>query len=263
MAKRQRPEGARPSTSRAPSEIEIVYGLRAGLAVFGRRREDVLRIAHAREVRNAIRELARFAAARGIPCDEHDERELARLAASTHHEGLVLATRARRWTPPSELAPLLARSGGIAIALDRVRNPYNVGAILRSAAFFGLDAALFGAQAPHPGLAPDAVRVAEGGAEHLALSRTTDLAHTLARLRANGVRVIGVESDGRESVFGFAFPQRALIVVGHEREGISERVRAQCDTTLAIPGGGAIGSLNVAVAASLVIAEAMRRRARV
>jgi RNA methyltransferase, TrmH family len=69
---------------------------------------------------------------------------------------------------------MLVKRSGTAIALDRVRNPYNIGAIVRSAAFFGVDAALLGTPAPHPGLPPTAVRVAEGGAEHLALARTTD-----------------------------------------------------------------------------------------
>jgi TrmH RNA methyltransferase len=111
-------------------------------------------------------------------------------------------------------------------------------------------------------LAPEAVRVAEGGAEHLAIARTTDLADTLGRLRARGMRVIAAENDGTAPLFGFVFPRPAVIVVGHEREGISTRVRAQCDTTLTIPGCGGIGSLNVAIAASLVIAEAVRNARR-
>src|SRR5690606_3707732 len=177
---------------------------------------------------------------------------------STHHEGLCVAARPRGWVPAAKLADLLLERRGVAVALDRVRNPYNVGAILRGAAFFGVDAAILGAPAPHPALAPDAIRVAEGGVEHLALSRTTDLADTLARLRARGAHVYGADGASRESAIGFPFERPAILVVGHEREGMSPRVRAQCDRILAIPGSGAVESLNVAVATGVLISELVR-----
>src|SRR5262249_30383703 len=150
------------------------------------------------------------------------------------------------------------RTEGVALALDRVRNPYNVGAILRSAAFFGLDGVLLGAPAPHPALAPDAVRVAEGGAEYLLLSRTTDLADTLSRLRARSVQILGGESHSGASAIGFAFVRPTMLVMGHEREGLSERVRTQCDALVTIRGAGAIQSLNASIAASVLVAEIVR-----
>src|SRR5262249_2112217 len=138
--------------------------------------------------------------------------------------------------------------------------PYNVGAILRTAAFFGIDAALLGAPAPHPALAPDAVRVAEGGAEHVRLCRTTDLADTVARLRTRGVRIVGAESNAPNEAIGSAYARArpSLLVVGHEREGLSERVRAQCDALVTIHGSGAIESLNVGVATALLVSELVR-----
>jgi TrmH RNA methyltransferase len=236
-----------------------VQGLRAGLAVLAKRRDDVLRVAYARESRQEGADLLRDAASRGVPCREVPAAELDRLAGSGHHEGLVVETRPRRWLGGADLAELLVRTRGAAVALDRVRNPYNVGAVLRTAAFFGVDAALLGAPAPHPGLAPTAVRVAEGGVEHLQLSRTTDLADTLGRLRARGVRVVGADGQALTAAAGFAFGRPVVLVVGNEREGLGERVRAQCDAVVAIRGGGAVESLNVAVAASVLVAEMMRR----
>jgi TrmH RNA methyltransferase len=259
----------------AHDAFETLHGLRAGLAVFARRREDVLRVTYTREVRDEARDLLRWCASRRIPCDESSEAEVDRVAGSTHHEGLCIAARPRRWLSTSELAEALlhddaghgdaaraapgASSRATAIALDRVRNPYNVGAILRSAAFFGVDAALLGAPAPHPGLAPTAVRVAEGGAEHLRLARTTDLADTLARLRARGIRVVGADGSATTNAAGFAFGRPVVLVLGHEREGLGERVRAQCDAVVAVRGAGGIESLNVAVAAGVLVAEMTRR----
>ncbi len=195
---------------------------------------------------------------RRIRWDEVGEPELQRLGDSSHNEGLCVVARPRKWLPAHDLGETLARARGVAVALDRVRNPYNVGAILRSAAFFGLDAALLGAPSPHPGLPPTAVRVAEGGAEQLALSRTTDLADTLARLRARGARVFGADARAPTSAFECSFGRPAILVVGNEREGLGERVRAQCDALVRIPGSGAVESLNVAVAAGVLLGQMAR-----
>ena len=237
---------------------EIVYGLRAGLAVFGRRPDDILKVSYGREVRREVETLGRWAAARRVPCVEVRDDELEFMARSKNHEGLCLQTSRRAWLGTNELADMLVRTQGAAIALERVRNPYNIGAIVRSAAFFGLDAALLGAPAPHPGLPPDAVRVAEGGAEQLAFARTTDLPDTLARLRARGISIVGGESDAPANAFGFAFQRPVVLVLGHEREGLSDRAKAQCDALVTIPGAGTVGSLNVSIAASVLLAEVVR-----
>ncbi|MGO8995038.1 MAG: TrmH family RNA methyltransferase, partial [Polyangiaceae bacterium] len=240
-------------------EGEVVLGLRAGLAVFAQRPSDILRVGYGRIVRNEVETLVRWALARRIPCGELSEGELARIAESEHHEGLCVLARERRWATAQELGDMLVKRSGTAIALDRVRNPYNIGAIVRSAAFFGVDAALLGTPAPHPGLPPTAVRVAEGGAEHLALARTTDLADTLTRLRAKKVRVVGADGHADRNAVGFSFGRPTILVLGNEREGLGDRVRATCDAIVGIPGSGAVESLNVAVAAGVLIAELSRR----
>ncbi len=260
-------ESSRHRQARGPSALhsepepaEIVHGLRAGLAVFAVRRDEILRVAHSKSVRLEVGELARWAARHGVSCEELSAGELDGVAQSDHHEGLCVFARPRRWCSTHDLAHTLAAAagGGRAIALDRVRNPYNIGAIVRSAAFFGLDGVLLGAPAPHSGLAPAAVRVAEGGAEHVRVARTTDLAETLARMRARGVRVVGADGRATESAVGFAFGRPVVLALGNEREGLGGRVRAQCDAVVAIRGTGAMESLNVAVAAGLLVSEMVR-----
>ena len=248
------PHGPPRAPPAAVTATDVTYGFRAGLAVFDARPDDVVRVAHARDLRQDLAELRRWAAAHRIPCVEADDGELERLAGASHHEGLCVVARPRRWLSAAELGDALDRNRGAALALDRVRNPYNIGAMVRTAAFFGLDAALLGAPAPHPGLAPAAVRVAQGGAERIDLARTTDLADTLARLRARGVRVFGADARGRTAVTETRFARPSVLVVGNEREGLGERVRAQCDELVAVRGSGAVESLNVAVAAGILFA---------
>ncbi|GAB4202824.1 MAG: hypothetical protein OHK0013_16430 [Sandaracinaceae bacterium] len=249
---------ATPAT--AEPALEVVYGHRACLAVLAKRPDAIVEALVSPASRREAEPLLR--ALRGR-VRELPDAQLARVAGTGHHEGVVLRTTPRKWASGKELRALLdpkrpEAARRVAIALDRVRNPYNIGATLRSAAFFGIDAAVLGAPAPHPALPPDAARVAEGGAEHLVLSRTTDLAETLARLREHGVFVYGAENDGALDVMGLAFHRPCVLVFGHEREGISERVRAQCHAMVAIRGTGAIDSLNVSIAASLLIAELVR-----
>jgi RNA methyltransferase, TrmH family len=250
-----------PSARRIDAN-EIVYGLHAGLAVFERHPEKIVRALYHRETRRYIGALERWAAAHRIPCIEASDEELGRFSGAKNHEGLCLEMTPRSWMSPQELADMLVRTKGTAIALERIRNPYNIGAILRSAAFFGMDAALLGAPAPHPGLPADAVRVAEGGAEQLEFARTTDLPDTLGRLRARGIAVVGAESEAMVNAIGHTYSRPIVIVLGHEREGLSERAKAQCDTLVAIPGLSAVRSLNVSVAASVLFAEVVRERLR-
>lgn len=254
---RRKGKGAPPSPRKGP-EAEIVYGRHAALAVFAVRREAILSIDYLREAREDVDAMIRWAQTARVPVREVLDRELDRKTESTHHEGVVLTTKPRRWAKPSELAATLARAKGAAIALDRVRNPHNIGAIVRSAAFFGLDGILLGSPAPHPGLAPSAVRVAQGGAEHLMISRTTDLADTLARMRGEGVTVVATDARAETSALDHDFARPTILVLGNEREGLSDRIRAQCDLTVAIRGTGAIDSLNVAVAAGVLVAQVSR-----
>lgn len=257
-ARKRRPPKGTPRAARLAdsSPTEVTFGLRAGLAVLARRPDEVLEVACSASLTPELR--------RGrsgpppFPLRQASDAALAHLTGSTHHEGLAVVARPRRWVPAAQLSGRLVEARGVAVALDRVRNPYNVGAILRTAAFFGVDAALFGAIAPQPALAPDAVRVAEGGVEHLLLSRTTDLADTLGRLAEQGVRIVGAEGAARESALSYPFRRPSVLVMGHEREGLSPRVRARCEALVAIPGTGAVESLNVAVAAGILLRDLLR-----
>jgi len=240
--------------------LERIHGYRAGLAVLESRPEDVVRIACVRDIADEVeRAIGPKHATRIGGVGILDERGIEKLAKTNQHEGLCLEAKQRKWLSSNELSDRLAAGnggdGGLAIALDRVRNSYNIGAILRTAAFFGVDAVLLGAPAPHPGLDPNAIRVAEGGAERVAMSRTTDLADTLGRLRAKGVKVIGTDGEAKSNVLDYKFTRPSLVIMGNEREGLSPRIRAQCDDVVAIRGAGNVESLNVGVAAGILIAQ--------
>lgn len=233
-------------------DVERIHGHRAAMAILEKRPDDVLRVACTRE---RLAPIEHALGKRKTHVGVLREPEIERLAGTKQHEGICLEAKARTWLSPADLVELLTARRGVAIALDRVRNSYNVGAILRSAAFFGVDAVLLGAPAPHPGLDPNAVRVAEGGAEHVALARTTDLAEAAARLRRRGVTIFGTDGQVDTDALRYDFPRPCVVVMGNEREGLNARVRQQCDALVAIRGTGAVESLNVGVAAGVLIAR--------
>jgi TrmH RNA methyltransferase len=231
-----------------------VVGLSAVRAVLEARPGDALNLAHARESRHEVAELLRLCAREHIAYRELLRDELDRLADTTHHEGVCLLAYRRRVPSLDELARFLEREGGFVVALDRVDNPHNIGAVLRSAAFFGARALLVSGR-PGTSLTPASVRVAEGGAEQLPVLFVERLAEALSLLQRAGARIVAADGRARRSAATFQWPECSVLVLGNEREGISERVLDRCDAVLRIAGTGAVESLNVSVAAGILMAS--------
>ncbi len=241
-------------------ELEAIYGLHSGLEVFARRPADIVHIHFERAVRPQIQNLLRWAVEADVPHEEATERALSVRTDSKQHEGLLIEVRPRSWSSIKDLARWLVTEKATAVALDQVRNPQNIGAILRSAAFFGISAVILGAPSPHPGLPPFALRVAEGGAEHLRFARTTDLAATLTQLSAAGVQILGTDSHSGVALSNTPLRLPTLLVLGNERVGLSPRIRACCHASVGVSGSGQLDSLNVAVAAGVMFADLWQRR---
>lgn len=218
--------------------------------MLAKRSNDVTRVAFSRASARLVEPAARALKSRGVPVRMLSDGELDRIAKVEQHEGLLVEATARAWIAPEALS----QKTKTIVALDRVRNPYNVGAIVRSAAFFGVEALLVGAPADHPGLDAQAVRVAEGGAEHLVLARTTHLGDALESLKAKGVLVLGADGHAKTAMTDVRISRPVVLVFGNEREGLHKRVRARCDQLVAVRGSGRVESLNVAVAAGILIA---------
>lgn len=240
---------------------EKIYGIEAARAVMATRPGDVIRIAHTSAVRHEIAELLREAAAQRIAYGEHSEEDLGKLAGALHHEGICLAVQPRRVLSVDALVNAL-RDGKCraVLALDTVANPHNAGALVRSAAFFGVDAILVEGQEGKPLLTPAATRIAQGAMEHVVAVRAGDMADALRRIAAAGVAVVGTDVRATKTLGEMKWPVRVAIVLGSEGAGMREPVRRACTELLVIPGSGKVESLNVSVAAALLLYEARRRR---
>jgi TrmH RNA methyltransferase len=202
-------------------------------------------------------------------CVEHrrgfqivEEENLRRISGSTHHEGVaILAKVIRRGGLEELLAAGNARqAAGPVLYLDGVENPHNLGSILRTAAHFGV-AAIAGRTGELPPLSPAAVRVAEGAAEIVPVCDLAEPAAALRRLAAMGMAIVAASSHRGEPPPAVPLGGRCVIVLGSEGKGLSPAIERAATARVRIPGTGAVESLNVSVAAGVLLAEAFNRPA--
>jgi RNA methyltransferase, TrmH family len=245
-----------PSSPPGRRTTERVFGVAAAKAAFAARPDAVMSIAYTAALRRPLADMLREAARRRVAYREVEPDELTRMAQSVHHEGVCLLVAVR---PAAKAADVLAsaRDGGLLLALDGVENPHNVGAILRSAAYFGARGLLYTTadSSDAASLPAAARRVAEGGAEYVPVLRLRELGMLLRDAARAGITVIGCDARADASVDHFAWPERALLVLGHEQRGLSKEARAHCHTLLRIDGSPRIDSLNVSVAAGIFLAS--------
>ncbi len=231
----------------------VIFGLRACLAVARHRPEAIRRAFHDEQRRRAVAPLLKATAAGRRPYREVEPDELARIAGSVHHEGVVVVCDP---LPLLHVGDMLdgMPDDGVLLALDDVDNPHNHGAIVRSAAWFGAGVLLGGVDGP---LNPAAIRVAQGGAELVPVAATRNLAGALRRLAERGVPIVGADQNADRRLLDRPLPRPVCLVLGNEAHGLSSAVRAVCTDTVRIGGTDAVESLNVSVSAGILLAAAM------
>jgi TrmH RNA methyltransferase len=187
------------------------------------------------------------------PYREVPAEELARVAGTEHHGGLVAVAIGREITllAPGAEAPELFTAPVLPV-LDGVGNPHNLGAVARSAAFFGCSALVLSGDPRQAGLSDAAWRISEGGLEHLALFRAPDLP---AVLRSLAPRLASVAAVPRGGVAPEAIPRDRPIVLlmGNEEVGLSAPMIDACAHRVTLPGSGRVESLNVSAASAVLI----------
>jgi TrmH RNA methyltransferase len=187
--------------------------------------------------------------------------ELAKIAGTMHHGGIVAVVAAPelRAPAPPELAGWAQRAEPL-VVLDRIGNAHNLGAIARTAAFFGVPRLVLAGAAASARPGEAAHRVAEGGLAHLEVLSVPDLPAFLRQLRAGGYEVVGAATrGGRPRAPGKTAAPLAL-VLGNEEHGLAADVAAACSRLVTLPGSGKVESLNVSVAAGILLWELHARR---
>jgi TrmH RNA methyltransferase len=250
------PRGARPPHGRVVREPEQrLHGINACRAAFEHRPQDVRKVWLVEANIPEFKPVLAWCVKHRIGYRVVEDEDLQRLTGSSHHEGVCFDMR---MPPPVALDALLARLANDApvllLWLDGIGNPHNLGAILRSAAHFGVSGVLLPDQGA-ASLSGAAYRVAEGGAESVPVLRVADANAAFASLRSAGFAFAATVVRDGDPLYAAEMPARLLLLLGAEGEGLPEYLSKFSDLRLRIPGSGAVESLNVSVAAALCIAE--------
>jgi TrmH RNA methyltransferase len=250
-------EARAPSAAR--SELRL-YGLNAVHAVFARRPEAIRKVYLTESRIPALKPLLAWCVKQRVGYRVVEEGDLDRLAASTHHEGVVVDVLKVEPVAMGDWLRALPEGKPVAaLWLDGVGNPHNFGAILRSAAHFGVAGILLPRDSTLA-ISGAAARVAEGGAEQVPLVRMGQTDNAAAQLRNAGFSLAATVVRGGDDLFAAKLPQRLVYVMGAEGEGMDARLAEACDARLSIPGTGAVESLNVAAATAVFLAQWKQRQ---
>jgi 23S rRNA (guanosine2251-2'-O)-methyltransferase len=190
----------------------------------------------------------------GLERYEADAHELERLTGSREHQGLALLVGDYPYAPPEDLL-----RGSLVVVLDEVSDPRNLGAVARSALAAGGD----GLALPRhrsASVTPAAVKASAGATEHLAISHVTNVVGFLKELKQAGFWVYGAAGEAATSYLDLDLDGKVALVLGSEGRGLRPLVARGCDILAAIPLLGPVESLNVSVAAALLLFEVRRRQ---
>ena len=231
---------------------DLIYGLRPVVEALRSKRREV------REVLDSVgdKEVAAEAATRGVPVRSVPRNRIEELARGGVHQGVVARVGPY---PYSGLEEILAAPDPLVVVLDGVTDPRNLGAVLRVADGTGAS----GVVVPKDravGVTPAAVKASAGASEHVSVARETNLRRALERMKEAGVWAYAAEGGAETSYTDLDLSGPVAFVLGSEGRGVRRLVREGCDGVFSVPMRGAVSSLNVSVAAAILLFEARRQR---
>ncbi|MBQ1334363.1 MAG: 23S rRNA (guanosine(2251)-2'-O)-methyltransferase RlmB [Clostridia bacterium] len=209
----------------------------------------------------SLMKILKLARERRIVISEAEKPKLDSLCQNGAHQGVVAFCAAKEYTEVSEMLRAAKEKGedALLILCDEINDPYNLGAIIRTANAVGAHGVII-PKRRSVGLSGAVVKAAAGALEYVAVARVTNLSRTIDELKAAGVWIYGSDADG-ESIFEKKpITGPAALVIGSEGAGISQLIRKKCDCMLSIPMRGEINSLNASVAGGILMYELLRDR---
>lgn len=236
----------------------IIYGIHAVIEALRAGRVTQIRVAHRDDER--MRRLLDTAKKRGVPVVRVTRDALDREARPGAHRGIVADISG---LPEASLADLARNDHGppLLVVLDGVEDPQNVGAILRTVDASGATG-LVRQTRRAASLDGAAARASAGAVNHVRVADVVNIARALEELKQAGVWTVGLDANGETPYYELDLTLPTALVVGAEGHGLRRLVRERCDVAATIPMAGHVGSLNVSVAAAIVLFDALRQRRR-
>jgi 23S rRNA (guanosine2251-2'-O)-methyltransferase len=242
--------------------MDVIYGLHPVEEAVASRGRAVEYVGVARERHDAkLQRVIDQCRAAGISVRFLPREELTRLARTVSHQGAVAVVAARQYADIGDLLEQRRGKHALLVVLDGVEDPHNLGAIIRTADGAGADGVVI-PERRAAGITSTVSKAAAGAAEHLPIARVTNIGRTLEDLKRQNVWIVGVDERGTQTYDALDYGMDCALVLGAEGAGLHDLVRKKCDFLVSIPMLGKVPSLNVSVAAAVVMYEIARQRRR-
>jgi 23S rRNA (guanosine2251-2'-O)-methyltransferase len=185
--------------------------------------------------------------------------ELDRMAGNNAHQGVVAVTSAKQYNDLDDVVAAKRGQFSLVVVLDGVEDPHNLGAILRTADAAGADGVVI-PERRAAGVTPTVTKASAGASEHLPIAKVTNIGRTLEELKSKNLWIVGLDERAPQNYDSLDYKMDCAIVLGAEGKGVHELVRKKCDFLISIPMLGKVSSLNVSVAAGVMLYEIVRQR---
>lgn len=238
----------------------MIYGTRAVIEAILAGKEIEKVMIQSGMNNDLVKELLSVAKNRDVPVAFVPPEKLKRLSAK-NHQGVICILSAVTYASLENIIDFAYSEGRepFFLMLDRITDVRNFGAIARTAECAGIDAIIIGEKGSAP-ISSDAMKTSAGALNHLPVCRERDLKKTMKLLRDNGIRVVACTEKAEKKIHELELKGPMALILGSEEDGISDVLLREADELAKIPMKGKIGSLNVSVAAGIVIFETLRQR---
>src|SRR6478752_7753023 len=193
-----------------------------------------------------IQKIAQLCRSAGVPLRTMPREQLTRLARAANHQGVVAVTAEKQYNDVADILASKRDTHSFVLLLDGIEDPHNLGAIIRTAEGAGATGTV--------------VKASAGASEYLPIARVTNAGRALEELKSRNIWTVGLDERGDKLYDQIDYKMDCALVLGAEGHGLHEQIRKKCDFLVKIPMAGKVPSLNVSVAAAIVMYEVARQR---
>src|SRR5712691_7699021 len=185
--------------------------------------------------------------------------ELDRMAGNGAHQGVVAVTSAKQYNELEDVIEAKRGQHSLIVVLDGIEDPHNLGAVLRTADAAGADGVVI-PERRAAGVTSIVAKSSAGASEHLPIAKVTNIGRTLEELKSKNLWIVGLDERAPQNYDSLDYHMDCAIVLGSEGNGVHDLVAKKCDFLVSIHMLGKVPSLNVSVAAGVMLYEVVRQR---
>jgi 23S rRNA (guanosine2251-2'-O)-methyltransferase len=239
----------------------MIFGKNSVYEILKDARRQIKKLVIAKELKEELSDILQLAKSKGINLQYLSKKELDKISKGVSNQGVILYTYPKDYVYIEDILSYAKekKEAPFIIILDSIQDPYNLGAIIRTSECSGVHGIIIPERnAVH--ITSTVERISVGASEYVMVARVSNLNNAIDVLKQNNIWSIGVEREGKEEYFKMDFKKPIALIFGSEGEGIKKSIKERCDYLVNIPLKGKITSLNVSVAAGILMYEVVRQR---